>query len=77
LSANGSVARERHPLDGDARLMLPIKEVAALLGVSVPLLKRQHLANPQAYPAERIGTLWLMPTAWVEAKTAWPREVPS
>jgi hypothetical protein len=50
--------------------MLPIEDVAELLGVSVALLKRQHLADPAEYPAERVGTLWRMPCWWVERKIA-------
>jgi len=50
--------------------MLPIEEVAVLLDVSVALLKRQHLAAPAEYPAERVGTLWRMPCWWVERKIA-------
>ena len=74
LRASGNA---RYSLASDDRLMLPIEEVATLLHVSVALLKRQHLANPGDYPAERIGVLWRIPRAWVEAKTAWPREVRS
>jgi hypothetical protein len=61
----------------DRRLLLPIEEVAAMLGVSVPLLKRMHLSNPDEYPAERIGVLLRIPRSWVVAKTSWPREVRS
>jgi hypothetical protein len=50
--------------------MLPIEEVAELLDVSVALLKRQHLANPDEYRAERVGTLWRIPRWWVERKIA-------
>jgi hypothetical protein len=59
----------------DPRAMLPIEEVAVLLDVSVALLKRQHLADPGAYPAERVGTLWRLPRWWVERKIACSAEV--
>jgi hypothetical protein len=76
LSADATAVQQCEPLSAaDRRLMLPIEEVAALLDVSVALLKRQHLANPDEYPAQRIGVLWRIPRAWVEARTAWPREV--
>jgi hypothetical protein len=75
LSAEVITARRCKPLSpADRRLMLPIEEVAVLLDVSVGLLKRQHLASPDDYPAERIGVLWRIPRAWVEARTAWPRQ---
>lgn len=77
LSATGTAVHERYSLASDDRLMLPIEEVAKLLHVSVALLKRQHLADPAEYPAVKIGSLWRIPRAWVEAKTAWPREVRS
>ena len=54
----------------DRRAMLPIEEVAVLLDVSVGLLKRQHLADPARYPAERVGTLWRIPCWWVARKIA-------
>lgn len=59
--------------------MLPIEEAAVVLAVSVALLKRQHLANPAEYPAERVGTLWRIPRWWVERKIACqpPAEVAS
>ena len=76
MSADGAVAPQWPFLPpGDRRAMLPIEEVAVLLDVSVALLKRQHLADPAAYPAERIGVLWRIPTAWVRSKGMWPREV--
>jgi hypothetical protein len=68
LSADVTV---RSPLAAnDPRAMLPIEEVAVLLDVSVALLKRQHLADPARYPAERVGTLWRLPRWWVERKIA-------
>lgn len=74
MSAELTAVRQCEPLSSsDRRLMLPIEEVAELLDVSVALLKRQHLANPDEYPATRIGVLWKIPRAWVEAVTAWPR----
>ena len=54
--------------------MLPIAEAAAALDVSVKYLKNLHRGDPDAYPAERIGTRWRIPRAWVEAKAAWPRQ---
>ena len=66
---------QRSPLpESDTRQLLPIDEVAAMLDVSVALLKRQHLADPDAYPAVRVGVLWRIPRKWVEQKIAWPRE---
>ena len=50
--------------------MLPIEEVAVLLDVSVALLKRQHMADPEDYPADRVGTLWRIPRWWVARKIA-------
>jgi hypothetical protein len=71
LSADGSVVALQAFLPaGDRRAMLPIEEVAELLSVSVALLKRQHLADPAGYPAERVGTLWRIPRWWVERKIA-------
>jgi hypothetical protein len=76
LSATGIVGRQRSSLaPDDPRLLIPIEEVSVLLDVSVALLKRQHLADPDAYPAERIGVLWRIPTAWVRSLGRWPREV--
>ena len=76
MSANGTAAHSRPVLaPDDPRIVLPIEEVAVLLDVSVALLKRQHLADPDAYPAERIGVLWRIPTAWVRSLGRWPREV--
>ena len=57
----------------DRRRMLPIAEAAEALDVSVKYLKDLHRADPCAYPAERIGTRWRVPRAWVEAMAAWPR----
>lgn len=74
LTANAFAVQGREALSpADQRLMLPIEEVAYLLDVSVALLKRQHLADPQNYPAERVGVLWRIPRAWVEHKARWPR----
>ena len=71
MSADGAVAPQWPFLPpGDPRAMLPIEEVAVLLDVSVALLKRQHLADPGEYPAERVGTLWRMPCWWVARKIA-------
>lgn len=71
MSADGAVASQWSFLaPGDRRVMLPIEEVAVLLDVSVALLKRQHMADPKGYPAERVGTLWRMPCWWVERKIA-------
>ena len=71
MSADGAVAPQWPFLPpGDRRAMLPVEEVAVLLDVSVALLKRQHLADPAEYPAERVGTLWRMPCWWVERKIA-------
>lgn len=63
----------------DPRAMLPVDEVAVLLDVSVRLLIRAHRADPDAYPAERVGTRWRMPRWWVERKIACqpPAEVAS
>lgn len=54
----------------DKRAMLPVGEVAELLDVSEKMLKEQHRADPQRYPAERVGTLWRIPRWWVEQKIA-------
>jgi len=62
---------------GDRRAMLPIEEVAGLLDVSVALLKRQHLADPEGYPADRVGTLWRIPRWWVERKIACKKDATS
>jgi len=73
LSADGTAVNLRRSLTAnDRRLLLPIEEVAGLLDVSIATLKRQHLADPASYPAKRIGTLWRIPRAWVEAQAAWP-----
>jgi hypothetical protein len=69
LTADATAAIRCKALDADdPRAMLPIEEVAVLLDVSVALLKRQHLANPAEYAAERVGTLWRIPRWWVERK---------
>jgi hypothetical protein len=72
LTADASAAHVRPSPDttDDPRLMLPINEVSVLTGVSVALLKREHLAGK--VPARRLGVLWLIPRAWVDAFTAWP-----
>lgn len=76
MSANAIAAQNGQALSpADRRRLLSIEEAAAILDVSVPTLKRMHFADPDEYPAVRIGVLWKVPRAWVEAKTAWPREV--
>jgi hypothetical protein len=60
----------------DPRRMIPIQEVADLLDVDPQLLKRQHQADPDNYPAERIGTLWRIPRWWVERKILPPEATP-
>ena len=78
MSADAIAVQNSQALSpADRRLLLPIEEAAAILGVSAATLKRRHLADPEHYPAERIGVLWKIPRAWVAAKTAWPREVRS
>lgn len=49
----------------DPRLMLPIAEAAAKLGVSVKHLKRHGAAR-------QIGQKWLVPVAYVDFMAAWP-----
>lgn len=71
LSADGTAVQRWECLSpADPRRMLPIEDVAVLLDVSVKLLKQHHLADPAAYPAERVGTLWRIPRWWVERKIA-------
>jgi len=65
LSATAVAAPEQ-----DRRLLLPIAEVSELTGASVHTLKRHA-------PTKRIGSLWLIPRAWVEYVTAWGEEVAS
>jgi hypothetical protein len=36
---------------------VPSEEVATLLDVSVALVKRAHIADPDEYRTERVGTL--------------------
>ena len=75
MSAEVITVHQRPALPAsDRRQLLPIEEVAAMLDVSVALLKRQHCADPDEYPAVRVGVLWRIPRAWVEQKIAWPRE---
>lgn len=76
MSADAIAVQGSEPLSpGDRRRLIPIEEAAQILDVCVATLKRMHLANPDEYPAVRIGVLWKVPRAWVDAKTAWPREV--
>jgi hypothetical protein len=71
LSTDKAVASQRPTLGtDDPRAMLPIEEVAALLDVSVKLLRRQHEVNPAEYPADQVGVLWRIPRWWVERKIA-------
>jgi hypothetical protein len=77
LTADATAASSRPLLAADdPRAMLPIEEVATLLDVSVALLKRAHLANPDEYPAERVGTLWRLPRWWVERKISCQKATP-
>ena len=71
MSADGAVVPQWPFLaPDDRRAMLPVEDVAELLDVSVALLKRQHMADPEGYPADRVGTLWRIPRWWVERKIA-------
>ena len=71
LSANGTVADARPSAAADE--LLEIKVAAARLKITVATYKRLHLADPAAWPAERIGVQWRVPAAFVASKTAWPR----
>jgi excisionase family DNA binding protein len=50
--------------------MLPLGEVAIMLGKSPRTLKRLYLAGEM--PAKRLGRSLLIPSAWVDEFTAWP-----
>lgn len=68
MGANGTAAQE------PAGMLLDIKAAAVRLGTTVATYKRLHLADPDAYPATRIGVQWRVPAAFVDARTAWQGE---
>lgn|GEM_PF-2557144 len=73
MSANGIAVKPRHPPAADGDLLLPLKIASRRLGIAEATYKRLHLADPEAYPATRVGVQWRVPAAFVDAKTAWPK----
>jgi hypothetical protein len=73
LSATSTAAHSRPALAPDGDELLPLKVAAKRLGIVEATYKRLHLADPDAYPATRVGVQWRVPAAFVDAKTAWPR----
>ena len=58
--------------ESDTRKAYPLREAAALLGISARTIKRR--ADAGEFTLGRLGRQRMVPAAWVDQYSAWPPE---